>query len=154
EAEWGESELGLFAAMAYFPVAASIVVMALGQSACPRLAKYYAAGKRVEFLSLLLRLLAIGAVLGLTGVLVVWIAGREILALIYTPEYAGRSEVLVVLMVSAGLSAVASFLGYGMTAARRFAVQAPLFVLVALATLLASVLFVPSVGLVGAAWAM
>jgi O-antigen/teichoic acid export membrane protein len=45
----GERELGIFAAMAYLMVVGGTVVGALGQSASPRLAKYYAAGHLYAF---------------------------------------------------------------------------------------------------------
>src|SRR5690606_6566465 len=57
----GEAQLGIYAAMAYLIVAGNTVVSALGQSASPRLAAYYAEGNRRAYGRLLGRLLAIGA---------------------------------------------------------------------------------------------
>jgi O-antigen/teichoic acid export membrane protein len=150
---WGERELGMFAAIAYLQKAGTTVVGALGQSASPRLAKYYAMGSVSAFRDLLLRLLVIGALLGSAGVLVALLAGREILGLLYQPEYA-RRDVFVWTMVGAGIGYLASFLGYGMTAARYFRVQAPLFAFLALATTVSSMWLIPSYGLCGAAIAL
>jgi O-antigen/teichoic acid export membrane protein len=150
----GGRELGIFAAMAYATVAGTTVVNAMGQSASPRLAKYYAARNREGFCVLLLKLAGVGASLGVAGVLLTVVAGREILTLIYGPEYAGQEGVFTWLMVAAGIFYVASFLGYAVTAARYFAVQVPLFVLAGCVTALACLWLVPAAGLQGAALAV
>jgi O-antigen/teichoic acid export membrane protein len=150
----GLRELGIFSALGYLVVAGGRVIAALGESASPRLAKHYAAGRVGEFRSLLLRLVAFGGLLGVVAVLVAAAAGREILSLLYRPEYGEAADVFLWLMVAAGLGFMASFLGYGMTAARFFRVQAPLFVVVGLVTAAGCFLLVPEYQLLGAAWAM
>ena len=150
----GERELGIFAAMAYLIVAGGMVVGALGQSATPRLAKYYAAGNTVAFRNLLMKMVGIGVLLGAAGVLIAALAGRELLTLLYTPEYAQKSGVFFWLMVAGGIAYVSSFMGYTMTATRYFKVQLPLFTLVAGTTTAACLWLVPQWGLVGAAWAL
>jgi O-antigen/teichoic acid export membrane protein len=79
------------------------------------------------------------------------VAGRRILTLVYGREYAGETAAFLWLAVAAGLLFVASALGHGMTAARRFAIQAPLFAAVALVLVLACWVLVPRFGLTGAA---
>ena len=150
----GERELGIFVAMAYLIVAGSMVVGALGQSATPRLAKYYAAGNAAGFRNLVMKMVGIGVLLGAVGVLIAAVASRELLTLLYTPEYAQESGVFFWLMVAGGIAYVSSFLGYTMTAARYFKVQLPLFTLVAGTTTAACLWLVPQWGLVGAAWAL
>ena len=124
---WGERELGIFAALAYLMVAGNTVVGALGQSASPRLARYYAEGNAWAFRRLLVKLVGLGAGLGIVGLLVALVAGRFILTLLYKPEYAEHAGLFAWLMTAATVSYVASFLGYGMTAARYFRSQLPLF---------------------------
>jgi O-antigen/teichoic acid export membrane protein len=58
------------------------------------------------------------------------------------------------MMVAAAVSYVASFFGYAITAARRFLIQAPLFIGVAVITGIASIVLVPRYGALGAALAM
>ncbi len=147
----GERELGVFAAIAYLMVAGNMVVSALGQSASPRLAKYYAAENSTAFRTLLLKLVGIGALLGGAAVLVALVAGREILTLLYQPEYAKQADLFVWLMVAAGIGYVSSFLGHGMTAARYFRIQMPLFALVTTISATACFWLIPSSGLLGAA---
>ena len=150
----GERELGFFAAVAYLITAGSMVVNALGQSASPRLAKYYASENREGFSYLLFRLIGIGLALGVTGILISLFAGREILTLLYRKEYAEFNNVLIWVMAAATLGYMASFLGYAMTAAHYFAIQPVIFGAVALANSLFCMALVPRHGALGAAWAL
>jgi len=149
----GECELGIFAALAYLMVAGNAVVGALGQSASPRLARYYAEGNKRAFRQLLTKLVGVGAGIGASGLVAAMVAGREILTILYKPEYAEHAELFAWLTVAATASYASSFLGYGMTAARKFRVQTPLFVVVSLVTFVGCAVFIPTFGLLGAAWA-
>ncbi|TAF04065.1 MAG: lipopolysaccharide biosynthesis protein [Oscillatoriales cyanobacterium] len=150
----GERELGIFAAISYLMVVGSMVVSALAESASPRLAKYYAEGNSTAFGTLMLKLVGVGLMLGVGGVVVSVVAGREILTLLYKPEYADRADLFAWLMVGAGIGYVSSFLGYGMTAARYFQVQMPLFVLVTGISAIACFWLIPTQGVRGAAIAL
>ncbi|MEG4841155.1 oligosaccharide flippase family protein [Microcoleus sp. B9-D4] len=150
----GERELGIFAAMSYLMVVGQMVVSALAESASPRLAKYYAARNSAAFRTLLLKLVGVGLMLGAGGVFVAVVAGREILTLLYKPEYAERADLFAWLMVAAGMGYVSSFLGYGMTAARYFRVQMPLFVLVTGSSAITCFWLIPTQGVRGAALAL
>lgn len=151
---FGEAELGIFAALAYFIVGERMIINALGQSATPRMARYYSEGDGSAFKKLLLKLMGIGALFGLLGVLLALLAGGRILAFVYTPEYAGQAQLFTWLMVVATLGNIASFLAYGMTAARYFKAQLPLFTLVVITTVLSCLWLIPSYGLRGAAAAL
>jgi O-antigen/teichoic acid export membrane protein len=150
----GERELGIFAALAYLMVAGGMVVNALGESASPRLAKYYAEGDLVAFRTLLLKLLGIAALMGGIGVLAAIVGGRPILTLLYRPEYSEQTTLFIWLMVTAGINYISSFLGYGMTAARYFRIQMPLFITVASISAFACLWLLPKLGLLGAAIAL
>ncbi len=150
----GEYGLGIFAPMAYLKKAGNTVIIALGLSACPRLAKYYAARNGLAFRTLLLKLVGISVLVGGAAVLVSIVAGREILTLLYRPEYAQHQDVFVMLMVAAGIDFIATFLDYGMTAARYFRVQVPLLAVVTGTAALACLWLVPPYGLRGAAMAV
>lgn len=150
----GLGDVGIYSAIGYLTVAGNTVVGALAQSATPRLAVDRARGDRDAFFRLLVKLAGIGAVLGVGGVAIAVVAGPAVLKVLYGPEYAGYGDVLVLAMAAGGVGYVASFLGYGMTAARYFRVQAPLFLAVAASVVLASALLIPPYHLRGAAWAM
>ena len=148
----GEAELGIFAAITYLMAAGSLVISALAQSAVPRLAKHYAAGDVTAFRSLLLKLVAFGALVGGLGVIVVAVAGRWILNLFYGPEYAAHYSIFLWISVSSALFFIQWFLGNGMTAARYFKIQPFLLALVTLVVVLASLWLIPAYGLKGAAF--
>ncbi|HEY9770843.1 MAG TPA: oligosaccharide flippase family protein [Coleofasciculaceae cyanobacterium] len=150
----GERELGFFAAIAYLMVAGNMVVNALGESATPKLAKYYAAGDSKAFRKLLIWLLGIAASLGGLAIIVAKVAGSQILTLVYQPEYAKYVDLFVWLMVAAGISYISSFLGYAMTAARYFRVQMPLFSIATATSALSCFWLVPTFELKGAAIAL
>lgn len=150
----GTRELGIFAALAYPLAAGTTVVGALGQSATPRLARLYASGDYRAFLSLMRKLLCLGLAIGVGGILLIWLAGRPILFLLYQPEYANHTDVFLWLGISAGISYAASLLGYGMTAARYLRAQLPVFLTVILVTVAGCAFLVPRHQLSGAAIAM
>jgi O-antigen/teichoic acid export membrane protein len=154
EHDLGPRDLGIFAAVAYPLAAGTIVVNALGQSAAPRLARYYAARDYRAFSSLTCKLLCLGLAIGIGGIVLIWLAGRPILLFLYRPEYAERTGVFLWLGISAGISYVASFLGYAMTAARYFRAQLPVFLITTLVTAVGCAILVRQYQLSGAAIAM
>jgi O-antigen/teichoic acid export membrane protein len=149
----GERELGFFAAISYLMVAANTVISALGQSATPRLARYYADGNQSGFVALLLKLIGIGVTVGIVGIFIVAIAGKEILTLLYQAEYAQPQylDIFMLVMVTTAVANVASFLGYGITAFRYFSVQMPLLIAVTGTSALTCLWLIPHLGLCGAA---
>jgi O-antigen/teichoic acid export membrane protein len=147
----GAWDLGIFAAVAYPLAAGTIVVNALGQSAAPRLARYYADLDYLAFSALMLKLLCVGLAVGMGGILLIWLAGRPILLLIYQPEYADRVDLFLWLGIAAGIGYIASFLGYAMTAARYFRAQLPVFLTVTLVTAGSCAVLIPRYQLLGAA---
>jgi O-antigen/teichoic acid export membrane protein len=150
----GQRDLGVYAALAYLLVAGGTIINALGASASPRLSKYYADENTKAFRSLLFRLILIAAGIGIAGVLITLVAGRELLSFLYTSEYAQNTDVFVWLMIAAMLTFISSMLGCGITAVRYFRVQLPLNIASVLAVVLGSMLLVPSYGILGAAWAI
>lgn len=150
----GTRELGIFAAMAYLMEIGSRIVIALGESATSRLAQHYAQGNAAAFRVLLLRLVGIGALLGSLAVLGTVLGGRELLTLLYQPEYAMYTPILFWLAIAAGIRYMANFLGYGITAARYFRIQLPLFGLVTLTLAIGCLMWLPKFGLIGAAMAL
>lgn len=99
-------------------------------------------------------MIGLGAGLGLAAIALAIVAGKPLLTLIYKPEYAEQSRLLVWLMVAAGLGYVGSFLGHIVSAARYFRVQVPLFLGVTASSALACWGLLPRYGLLGAAYAL
>ena len=150
----GEEALGIFSSIAYLMVAGITIVAALGTSASPKLSQYIANGNLDRFRDLLIKLLGVALFLGVSGFLVAWFGGKLILGFIYPEEYAAYSDVLIWIMVAAGIGYMSSFLGYAMTAARYFRTQLVIFIIVALATGILSAYLIPQMGLIGGAIAL
>jgi O-antigen/teichoic acid export membrane protein len=91
--------------------------------------------------------------LGSIGVLVAFVAGRQILTVFYGPEYA-LPELFTLLMIAAGLDYIATMLLFVLTSARYFRIQLPLHILTTSAIAIACFFLIPSYGLAGAATAL
>ena len=151
----GERELAFFGAMAYLMLPGNMVlVAALGQAATPRLARYFAAGQNREFLMLLLRMLGLVALGAALAVLAILIAGKMVLTLLYTAQYAQHLDVLFWVTIEAGLGFLCAVLAYAMTATRRFRSQAPLSGITVLISITACTMLISRFGLRGAAFGM
>lgn len=150
----GESALGLFAAAFQLTACGGIVIAALGSAATPRFAALAAGGHRRSFRALAYRLALVGAGLGLGGLAVSALVGREVLRFAYGPDFAAGVGMLLVLSAAAGMTWVASLLGYALTATRVIALQPVLLALTLLVTLAACAALVPRHGGTGAAWAI
>ena len=149
----GERALGIFAALAYFVAGGLSVMAALGDSAMPRLAKYYARGDSAAYLRLLGKLLVIAAVIGMLGIIVTLLGGRLLLHVLYGAEYAAAVVAFVWVMVAGLVMYIASILGDALLAARRFPEQLALLTCVALVMVGACAALIPQWGLIGAALA-
>jgi O-antigen/teichoic acid export membrane protein len=150
EAMLGLGELGLFAAMAHFVVAGRMPVTAVCQAAFPRLADLYAAGDRVAFRHLLVRLMGFALLPGLVGLVVAIAFGHELLGLIYGPRFAEGADLFPWIMLVGVVLYVQTPFGYGMTAMHRFKVQPLIFGLVVLVNAVGCLVLVPRYGPLGA----
>lgn len=154
ERHLGIALLGIFAAMAYPMAAGTTLINAIGQSAMPRLARHYANGEYRTLSSLLVRLAGIAAALGAAGVILICIAGRPLLRLLYRPEYAEHSDVFLWLGIGTAIFLVSGLLGYGMNAVRYFRAQMMVAMGVAVVCAIACAVLIPRYQLLGAAIAV
>ncbi len=150
----GERDLGIFSALGLMISAGNMAVVSLGQSAFTRLARSYANGDLSAFGSLLGKLLALGATLGICGMIISKFAGREILTILFRPEYAERADLLPWLMAAGGVLFMAQFLGFGMTAAGYYNSQVTLNILANVSLFAACSWLIARQGLLGAILAM
>lgn len=148
----GHVALGVFAATASLMLVGNMIVTASGQATGPRLADYFASGRRAAFVGLLLKLTAMATGVGLAGVGVAVFGGSTILRLLFSAEYAQYAHVLVLVMIAAAIWNVGAALGYGMLSVRYFRAQVPLFAVVAIASFVFCRLLIPRFGIEGAGW--
>jgi O-antigen/teichoic acid export membrane protein len=150
----GERDLGIFSALGLTISVGNMAVVSLGQSAFTRLSRAYASGNIAAFGSLLVVLLTCGAGLGVCGMLISKFAGREILTLLFRPEYAERADLLPWIMAAGAVLFMAQFLGFGMTAAGFYHSQVYLNILANVSLVAACYWLVAGKGLLGAILAM
>lgn len=147
----GAAAVGIYAALGYLPASMMMVATALGNAAFARLSRDYYLGNVSSFVSVLVRSVAACAAMGLGSVLLALLCGRRLLLLLYRPEYANHTQLLLLLMIVGCTGCVTACLGCAMSAAQQFRIQVPVFVFVALSAFLACRELIPRYGLMGAA---
>ena len=154
EHKLGTAELGIFASLAYLLTAISLIVIALGQSVCTRMARLFADCDIRRFKAMLGKLILFAVALGTVALGMAQFAGRPVLTLVYRPEYAEHIDLLLLMIVDATLVAIGSFLGFGMTAARCFRSQMPIMAATVVTTVAFTLALVPRFGLMGAGYGL
>jgi len=99
-------------------------------------------------------MLLVGLVLASFVVSAATLFGRQVLLVLYGSEYASSEQLFVWLSAAAGITFVASFVGTGLTAARHFRIQFPLFLSITAINVALCFSWVRSDGLMGAAKAL
>jgi O-antigen/teichoic acid export membrane protein len=150
----GSGELGIFAALAYLVVVVNLIVNALGQSAIARLSRSFAEGNLQLFRTVLERMSIIGLGVAALAMAFAFAFGGLVLKLVYGAVYASHLDLLLMLIGISGVTAVASFLGYGMSAARRFREQLPVTIASVVTCAVSAYALTPWWGLMGAAVAI
>ncbi|WP_375773832.1 lipopolysaccharide biosynthesis protein [Archangium gephyra] len=154
EARFGQAELGMYAALAYFTALGGRVVHALGQVVSPRLGRYHAAGDQRRFGRSLAVFTGGAALVGVCAIAGAVVLGRWALTLFYGAAYASNLSLFVWLMAAAALEYVCVSLQIGLTAARELKAQALMLAVSVVVVALGSAWWVPRAGPVGAAWAL
>ena len=147
------AQLGYFGALAYFIAAFRIGLDAVGPSALPRLAHYFNENIKAYIL-LICKMVLLGAMMGMVGVVFAICLGRPFLAIVYKADYAQYNVLFIWIMIAGGVGYISSMLSVGLTATRQFHVQIPLAAFVAIVIFLAGLFFIPKFGTIGIAWTM
>jgi O-antigen/teichoic acid export membrane protein len=151
ESYLGSRDLGIYSAVGYIPQAGMLFSTTLGSISYSALNRFFVARQDRKFLGLLGKMILISVAIGLCALLVTVFAGRWLLTLLYRPEYAAHSDILIWLVITAGVAGVAACVGYAITAASQFRPQVPLLLLVNAVSAAVSFALVPAAGLRGAA---
>jgi len=154
ESSFGEDQLGIFSALSYLVIAGSTVILALSQSSIARLSRYFAEGRTELFKSTIIKMLGLGVMIGIFGVLVAGLAGSSLLTLLYSEEYAGHKGLFVVIMIGGALLYLGSLLGAPVSAMREFRVQLWVYLVNIVLMLGLSIWLIPRHGMMGAALVM
>lgn len=149
----GRKEVGYFAAISSLLVVGRMLISALGEAILPRLSKYYVSSPRAYKL-LLLKFSGVALFIGVAGVVVSILFGKLILTLMFTAEYAEHSRVFIQLMVAGSVLLLFTCMNIGLTAARKFVVQVPIYAVAAGVCAVSAFLLIPAYGMIGAAWSL
>jgi O-antigen/teichoic acid export membrane protein len=150
----GRRGLGIYSAINYIPSGCFMVTTALGYSVFAKLSKLFAKGDLAGFKRVLTKLTGIYAVGGAAGILVSVVVGRQLLTIVYRPDYAQHVDLLCWLMIVGAVNCVTTSLQCGLTAASRFRIQVPLFAGITAISLIGCLILIPRMGLIGAAIAV
>lgn len=150
----GPDQLGIFSAMAYFIVIGTVVVSAVGQSLVPILARHHANGARREFYALTGKALLFAFSIGAGGVVLTLAIGRIVLELVYGDAFGLHADLFPLFALAATVAYVGNILGYVISAAKIFTLQAPAFFVSVLVSLAASYTLIPAYGIRGAAYTL
>ena len=149
----GTVNLGIFASMAYFMLAGYTVIAAVGNSLAPLLSRHWVASP-ILYRRLSVRIGSVAFAVGCLNTLGALLFGKQILIIVYRPEYARHNSVFVILMAATAFYYCGSILGFAVTAARRLWSYAIAYSSVPLICLIMALLLVPKYGLNGAALAV
>ena len=143
----------MYSAINYIPAGSFLVASALGYAMFARLSRLFSrdlAGFRL----MLFKTVGLYGALGIAGVLASALIGRQVLAIVYRPEYAQHVDLLRWLMIAGAIQCLTMSMQTGLMAASQFRVQVPLFAGVAAVSLIGCLILVPRMGLNGAAVAV
>jgi O-antigen/teichoic acid export membrane protein len=147
----GEREVGIYAAFSSLAWAGIPVINALGQTAMPKLGEFYVAQDRRRLRRVVAWLAALGAALGVAGLIASQLVGARIAALVYGAEYARHTDVLAWLLAAAAALFATRFVGDALTAMRCTKIQVTSQAIVALVVAIGGVAVLPHSGLAGMA---
>ena len=147
----GSRDLGIYSALSYIPVGCIMTATALGQAVFARLSRFYFFRQNHDFVGLMSKSASFCGSVGGAVLLVSAIAGHKLLAMLYGPEYAEHTTLLLWLVAGAAVGCVAASFGCAMTATQHFKEQVPLLLVVLVTSVIACFILIPRWGLRGAA---
>lgn len=151
EALLGRHALGIYSAISYVPSALGMLVIALGYAAFAKLSRLFGTSDLRGFSVLLFKITCFHGAVGLLGVLFCALAGRQLLSLVYRPEYGQYAYVLQWLMIVTAVQSLTTSMAAGLTAASQFRIQVPLMVGITGVSVIGCWILAPRIGLVGVA---
>ena len=103
-----------------FACAKNLIITSISQSLSSRLAVLFMQKQRAQFIYLISRAMALSIFIGLIGVFVAWLAGKQLLSLLFTPAYANDTDLFLILMLVGLLDGIGNIIGTAVSSMRRF----------------------------------
>lgn len=149
----GAAKLGLYAPLAYLAQAVQMITSSLAVPALTRLNRMFIAGNAAGFVKLLAGVSVFGAAVGALSAGLAYAWGDAFIRLTLGPEFVDR-ELLVLLMLGAGVVSVQRALCKGLEATRSFGAYLAVDALTTVCVVGLSVVLVERLGLRGAPLAL
>lgn len=143
-------QVGIFAVAALFARLGTPIMQALGQTASARLAESFRNRDASGFMAMMRKAVVLPVCFGVTSVLAAWFAGPGLLKLVFSPAFEIDSASAALIMVYSAMIYTATFLTYGMIAARRMMSQLVILLLTVCTIAVVGLILIPNFGVLGA----
>ncbi|MBL8880416.1 MAG: hypothetical protein JNG88_14985 [Phycisphaerales bacterium] len=118
----GVEALGFFGALAYFTMAANLLLIQAGTAASNRLARYFHENYPA-FIRLAMKMIIGTVIVGVVTYAVAYLVGKPVLRILYSRAYSAHFPEFMILVLGQCVGLMASMLGIVVTLAGRFWVQ-------------------------------
>ncbi|GAB6011949.1 oligosaccharide flippase family protein [Viscerimonas tarda] len=119
----GTEKQGIYSTIAYCLVLGNFVNAAVGQSFSPRMSRYYAENKTIDFKKLCIKYVGVNLGVGIILSIMSLIGGYHFLKIMFSDSIANYSGLFSLVMFSGIFLYTASALGYTLTSMRIFKIQ-------------------------------
>lgn len=138
----GTEALGFFGALAYFTMAANLLLIQAGTAASNRLARYFHENYPA-FVRLAMKMIVGTIVVGVITYCLAYLVGKPVLRILYSRAYSAHFAEFMILVLGQCIGLMASMLGIVVTLAGRFWVQVAIHGAVLGSAALLSFLWIP-----------
>ncbi|GHE89836.1 lipopolysaccharide biosynthesis protein [Thalassotalea profundi] len=150
----GTKAVGQFAAISYFLVAGGILINSLSQAATPSLSMQFNQGESQRFIKTLQKLMLVGVLIGILGLVIATTMGTWLLTLIYNESIAQLTTELQLIIFASLIRYSYIFLGAGLNVLQCFNQQTLVYGAGTIGLTIMCLLLVPDYGTLGASIAM
>lgn len=138
----GTEALGFFGALAYFTMAANLLLIQAGTAASNRLARYFHENYPA-FVRLAMKMIIGTIVVGVVTYCLAYLVGKPVLRILYSRAYSAHFAEFMILVLGQCIGLMASMLGIVVTLAGRFWVQVAIHGAVLASAALLSFFWIP-----------
>lgn len=129
EKYFGLETLAIFGSIIYFKAIGGQILTQIINIVEPKLANLFKGEQYKEFHRLVLKLVVLGALVGIVIIFILDLTGSFILRNIFTAEYAKHSKLLVLIAISSAISYLYSFLSTALTCMRKHYIKLPISII-------------------------
>ncbi|KAB2336562.1 oligosaccharide flippase family protein [Cytobacillus depressus] len=148
----GTYDVGVFSALSYILIAGNMLILPISLQAAPRLANAYAQTSKKYFFKINIQLSVLSIMIFLILLAIIIFQGDIILGILYGDTYAKYHTSFVIICIALLFSFLTTFYNLSIVVTRYLKMQPLVNTLVTLITVLSSVYFIKSLGILGASY--